>query len=195
MVRRYLAQAVSPDTLDRILDMGRRAPSAGFTQGVELVVVTTDDGRAALAAAAGEASYVEKGIEPWLSTAPVHVVIAVEPDAYRRRYSEVDKGGGESVDVWPVPYWWIDAGAALMLLLLGATNEGLAAGFLGAHAFDGLEALVGLPAGYRAAGVVTIGWAADSAPVGSALRPRRPRSETEHAERWKAPPRRPGLNE
>jgi hypothetical protein len=29
---------------------------------------------------------------------------------------------------WPVPYWHLDAGAALMLILLAAIDEGLAAG-------------------------------------------------------------------
>ena len=32
---------------------------------------------------------------------------------------------GEEID-WPVPYWFVDAGAALMLVLLAAIDEGLA---------------------------------------------------------------------
>ena len=188
MVRSYLDEPVDSAALDRILDAARRVPSAGFSQGVELIVVTGAAARARLAAAAGEMAHLERGRQPWLSAAPVHVVIAVEPDAYRRRYREADKTGSE-VDDWPAPYWWVDSGAALMMLLLAAANEGLGAGFLGIHAFDGLEAAVALPRGYEAIGLVTIGKAADTTPVGSARRARRPRHETEHAGEWGVPRR------
>ena len=38
-----------------------------------------------------------------------------------------------------MPYWWVDAGASMMLLLLAAVDEGLAAGFLGSHRMSGFE--------------------------------------------------------
>jgi nitroreductase len=188
MVRSYLPEPVDPESLDRILDAARRAPSAGFSQGVELIVVTAAADRARLATAAGEDDHVARGRRPWLSVAPVHVIVAVEPGAYRRRYRESDKAATH-VDDWPAPYWWIDSGAVLMLLLLAATAEGLAAGFLGIHAFEGLEEIVALPPTHRAIGLVTIGRAADDSPVGSARRPRRPRHETEHFGTWGAAPR------
>lgn len=188
MVRSYVDEPVDPAALDRILEAARRVPSAGFSQGVELIVVTEAAARARLAAAAGETAHLEKGRQPWLSAAPVHIVIAVEPNAYRRRYSEADKAGSE-VDDWPAPYWWVDSGAALMMLLLAASNEGLGAGFLGIHAFEGLETAIGLPPGYEAIGLVTIGMAADTTPVGSARRTRRPIHETEHAGEWGVPRR------
>ena len=37
---------------------------------------------------------------------------------------------GEEIE-WPVPYWFVDAGAALMMLLLASLDEGLAAGVSG----------------------------------------------------------------
>ncbi len=188
MVRSYLPDPVDPAALDRILEAARRVPSAGFSQGVELVVVTDKAARARLAAAAGEDAAVARGLQPWLSIAPVHVVIVVEPDAYRRRYAEADKAGS-AVERWPAPYWWVDSGAALMMLLLAAANEGLGAGFLGVHAFDGLEAVIDLPDGYEAVGLVTIGKPAETAAVGSARRSRRPLHETEHSERWGVPRR------
>ena len=40
---------------------------------------------------------------------------------------------GQEID-WPVPYWFVDAGAALMLLLLAAIDEGLGAGRVGRSA-------------------------------------------------------------
>ncbi|NND03803.1 MAG: nitroreductase [Acidimicrobiia bacterium] len=181
MVRRYVDSPVEREAVDRILDAARRGPSAGFAQGVEFVAVTEADRRMAIAEAAGEPDYVAKGFTPWLSTAPVHVVVAVNVDRYLDRYGEDDKSG---IEEWTAPYWWVDAGAALMVLLLAATEEGLAAGFLGGHSAPGLEQAVGLPDRYRALGVVTIGHPDRAPVVGSATRARRPRSDVVHLEQW-----------
>ena len=43
MVRRFDQRPVPADVMDRILDAGRRAPSAGFSQGLELLVLDTPD--------------------------------------------------------------------------------------------------------------------------------------------------------
>jgi len=188
MVRRYRDRPVAAGSLDRILAAARRAPSAGFSQGVEIVVVTSLEGRQRLADRAAEAAFVAAGQRPWLSRAPVHIVLAVDPARYAARYREEDKAASVPVAEWPVPYWWVDAGAALMLMLLATADEGLAAGFLGAHAFDDLAEAVDLPDHFEAVGVVTVGHAADPSAVGSALRPRRQRKETEHHERWQGPP-------
>lgn len=184
MVRRYTSEPIDQAALDRILDAGLRAPSAGFAQGVELVVVTSDESRQSLAAAADEPRFIERGFEPWLSAAPVHIVIAVDPDAYHERYAEPDKMSSQPPDEWSTPYWSVDAGAALMLLLMATTNEGLAAGFLGSHAFQDLCGVVGFPARFQPIGLVTVGHEAAAPSVGSARRARRPRSETVHPDRW-----------
>lgn len=188
MVRSYRPAPVDPAVVDRILDAARRAPSAGFSQGIELVVITSEEGRRRLAAEAHEADYTAKGFEPWLSAAPVHVVIACQPSAYRGRYGEPDKTRSTPPDEWPAPYWWVDAGAVLMLLLLAAEDQGLAAGFLGSHAFDDLATAAGFPAGYEMVGLVTIGHEGDT---GRRLRrrSRRPIAEVEHGEIWGTPRR------
>ena len=183
MVRSYLPDGVSDDALARILDAARRAPSAGFAQGVELVVVRSGERRAAIAAAGGEDSYTARGFAPWLSVAPLHIVLAVDPSAYVERYASPDKIASDLAS-WPVPYWWVDAGATLQTILLAVASEGLDAGFLGAHAFDGLADVVNCPDGYEIVGVITVGHAADRRPVGSALRPRRPHGATRHWEQW-----------
>lgn len=172
MVRHYEDRPVPTEALERILDAGTRAPSAGNTQGVTLVVVTDADRRATIAGLAGETDFVARGFDPWLSPAPVHVVVCTSEWAYRERYAEEDKPSGE-VDQWSVPYWWVDAGAALQNLLLAAVDEGLAAGFLGAHAIPGLGDAVGLPDDVTPLGVVTIGHPAPDRRSGSLDRGRR----------------------
>lgn len=52
-------------------------------------------------------------------------------DDYHDRYQEDDKLQDGNEIEWPVPFWHVDAGAALMLVLLAAIDEGLAGGVYG----------------------------------------------------------------
>lgn len=182
MVRSYLPDPVDRAVLERIVDAGVRAPSAGFAQGQSFVVVTDPATRAAIAELADEHRYVAAGFEPWISRAPAHIVVCVSVEAYRRRYREPDKG--VDVDDWPVPYWWVDAGASLEALLLAAVDEGLGAGFLGVHRLGGLQRLLGLPDDVTPIGVVTVGRPAPDRRSGSARRGRLPRWRVVHWQRW-----------
>ncbi|NNE73231.1 MAG: nitroreductase family protein, partial [Acidimicrobiales bacterium] len=42
MVRNYTADPIDPDVLDRVVAAGLRGPSAGNTQGADLLVLTGD---------------------------------------------------------------------------------------------------------------------------------------------------------
>ncbi len=186
MVRNYTDDPVDGDVLDRVLDRAQRAPSAGFSQGVSFVVVTDQDRRREIARLANEDEYVTDGFDPWISRAPVHVVVCVSKDAYLERYREPDKGGPDaatgSEEGWPVPYWWVDAGASMMLLLLAAVDEGLAAGFLGSHNLADLSKLLDIPDDVAPIGIVTIGHPAPDRRSGSLARGRR--SDAIHREYW-----------
>ncbi|MDQ3781953.1 MAG: nitroreductase family protein [Actinomycetota bacterium] len=184
MVRNYTDDPVDPEAVERIVAAALRAPSAGYSQGQSLVVVTDPTRRRRIAELAGEPEYVAAGFDPWISRAPVHVVVAVSEEVYRRRYDEPDKNPDGTEQDWPVPYWWVDAGASLMLVLLAAVNEGLAAGFLGSHAMAALEAELGFPPDVRAIGVVTIGHPSPDRRSESLARGPRPRGETVHRDRW-----------
>jgi len=185
MVRNYTDDPVDQATIDRIVAYGSKAPSAGFTQGQSFVVVTDAATRGAIAELAGESHYVAQGFDPWISRAPVHVVVCVSEDAYHRRYQESDKTDANGQEIaWPVPYWWVDAGASMMMLLLGAVDEGLAAGFLGVHSIPGLRALLSIPGSVAPIGVVTIGHPAPDRRSGSLRRGHRPLADVIHRERW-----------
>lgn len=185
MVRNYAAHPVPPETLDRIVDAGLRAPSAGNSQGFGFIVVTEPEIRSAIADLAGEEEYVSRGFDPWISRAPAHIVITVSEQLYRDRYREPDKLGpdGEEIE-WPIPYWWVDAGAAMMSILLAAVNEGLAAGFLGVHSVPDLGELLLIPERYTPIGVVTVGYPLEDRRSTSLDRGRRPRDSVVHRERW-----------
>jgi len=181
MVRRYRTDPVPRAVVERILDAARRAPSAGFAQGQRFIVVTEPERRSAIGELADESLYRARGFEPWLSDAPVHVVLCVSTSDYEQRYAEADKAGRER---WTVPYEFVDAGAALMAILLTAVNEGVAAGFLGAHRLPGIRDLLGIPDEVTPVGLVTIGRPAPDRGSRSLARGRKPPEEVIRWESW-----------
>ena len=185
MVRNYTEDPVDRAALERIAAAALRAPSAGNSQAIGVVVVTDEPTRNAIAAIADEPAYVEAGFDPWISRAPGHIVIAVSEKVYRDRYSEPDKLGpdGREID-WPVPYWWVDAGAAMMAVLLAAVDEGLAAGFLGVHSVPDLSALLGIPDHFHPIGIVTVGHPAPDRPSGSLDRAKKTPADVVFSDRW-----------
>lgn len=185
MVRNYTDQPVDPGALDRIAASALRAPSAGNSQAIGVVVVTDPAIRRQVAEIADEASYVAAGFDPWISKAPAQVVISVSEKVYRDRYSEPDKLGPDGQPIeWPVPYWWVDAGASMMAVLLATVDEGLAAGFLGVHSVPDLADLLAIPDHFHPIGVVTIGHAAVDRRSGSLDRPKKTADDVIFRDRW-----------
>jgi nitroreductase len=185
MTRNYSAEPVPAEVLERMLDLARRGPSAGYTQGLNFVVVTRPELRQAIAKVSGEEGYVAGGFDPFISWAPVLVVACTSEAAYHRRYQEPDKIAEDGTEIeWTVPYWYMDIGCAVMILLLAAVDEGLAAGFVGVTNMQGLRELLGIPEEVIPVGVVTIGYPAADVPSPSLKRGRKPIEEFAHRETW-----------
>lgn len=185
IVRNFRPDPVPPETLERMAALAMHAPSAGFSQGQAFVIVTEPERRAALAEACGEAGYVRGGFHPFLSAAPALIVACTSEEAYHRRYRAPDKLRPDGTEIeWPVPYWHMDIGCAVMILLLAVVDEGLAAGFVGVTDPDRVRALLGIPAEYQPVGVIPIGYAAPDIPSPSLKRGRAPRERVIHHERW-----------
>lgn len=191
MVRHYAPEPVPREVVERIVSTVRRAPSAGYSQGQRLLVVTEERGRAEIARLFGATGWTaDDDREPWLESAPVHVLVFTREDDYHERYRSPDKlVEGKEID-WPVPYWFVDAGAALMLLLLAAIDEGLAAGVSGVPREVGeqLREAFGIADDVTVVALVTMGVAAPD-PGWSALtsrrtQPRRAPTEVVRWERW-----------
>ncbi len=186
MVRSFSDEPVAPEALERVLDVARRGPSAGYSQGVEFVVVAEAERRSALARALG----VPEALARTLERVPVHVLICSSPEIYRSRYREPDKlrvrKDLSDDELWQVPFWHVDAGCAMMLLLLAAVNEGLDAGFIGVWRQDQAKAYLGIPAAYSITGLAMLGHRAPGErPQGSVTsRRRRPAGQVLHHERW-----------
>lgn len=185
MVRHFSDEPVAPEAVDRILDLARHAPSAGFTQGQSFVVVTDPELRRKIAALCGEDEYVASGFHPFVSGAPVLLIPCTSEAAYHRRYQEPDKIQDDGTEiVWPVPYWHMDIGCTVMLALLAVVDEGLAAGFAGAHDLAALRVLLGMPDEVTPVGVIPIGYPAPDKPSPSLKRGRKAEAEYVHRERW-----------
>jgi nitroreductase len=187
MVRAYEPTPIRRETLERIVGTVRRAPSAGFSQGQRLVVVTDSGRRRALADAVAEQEYVDLGFAPWISGAQALVVVCTREEDYHERYRQPDKlDEGEEIE-WPVPYWHADAGAAGMLILLAAIDEGLAAGVFGipADRMQRVRELLGLPDDVAIVEVITLGVGAeDNASDTLSSRGTRRRRPLEELVRW-----------
>lgn len=188
MVRRFDRRPVPRATIDRIIDTGRRAPSAGFSQGLELLVLDTRESVAEFWEITRDP---DDGWDPQDVAAGPTVLVLPLPDAsaYTRRYSEPDKAGfgmGDETN-WPVKFWDIDAAMASMLMLLAAVDEGLGGWFFGIT--SGERALLqrfGAPDRLRPIGILGFGYRAeDERPTGSwTSRPRRPLAEQIHRNGW-----------
>lgn len=203
--QRRMVRAFDPDrpvsraVVDRVLRHAVRAPSAGFSQGWDFVVLSRESDRARF-----WASTTDPDAEPdrWLrgvSSAPVLVLCCSDPQAYLSRYAEPDKGWADrDVARWPVPYWDVDNGMAAMLMLLTAVDECLGALYFGVppQRQDEVKDGFGIPPDRRIVGVVALGHPAqDQGARGSArTRPRRPLTEVAHDGRfgraWEEPDQR-----
>lgn len=188
MTRAFTSAPVAAPVVDELLDLARRGPAAGNTAGIEwLVLDRPEDVRAywdTTLPADRRAAF------PWprLLDAPVLVIPWVEAGAYVARYAEEDKvatGLGRGEEAWPVPYWFVDGGAAVMTLLLGAEDRGLGALLFGLFEHeDAVRARFGVPEAWRAVGTVAIGHPARERRSSSAGRGRPALDEVVHRGSW-----------
>jgi nitroreductase len=192
MVRRYAADPVDPDVVDRMLAHARHAPSAGFSQGWAFLVLDTPDDVARFWEATSPVEAARAGSRPnrWLDgmrTAPVVIVPLAHKDAYLDRYAEPDKGWTDRDEArWPVPYWYVDTGMAALLVLQTAVDEGLGACFFGipAERTAAFREAFGVPADHQPIGAITVGHRTDdTGAAGSAARRER-REDVVHRGRW-----------
>ncbi|MBM3684583.1 MAG: nitroreductase family protein [Actinobacteria bacterium] len=194
MTRDFLADPLEPALVDELIDLARRAPSAGNAQGWDFVVLEGPDQTARYWAA----SLPDPTGFPWpgLLRAPVLVVPCADPDAYVRRYAEDDKRArraapederrslGDEASAWPVPYWLLDTAMATENLLLAATDAGLGACYFGIFGKESaVRDALGIPEGHQPIGTVALGRRDPDAGANaraSARRPRRPLADVVH---------------
>jgi nitroreductase len=188
MVRRYRPDPVDPAVLDRMLANAVRAPSAGFSQGWEFLVLDTPADVHRFWTATTPAPEEPDDWLDGMRSAPALIVPMSDKDAYLDRYAERDKGWTDRDESrWPVPFWHMDTAMAALLVLLTAVDEGLGACFFGIppESLAGFRAEFGVPEEVMPVGALTIGHPAPGGVPGSpARRPRRSMAEVVHRGQW-----------
>jgi nitroreductase len=159
-VRDFDARPLSREHLERILEAGRRAPSARNWQPWDFVVVT-DPGQL------GELANVAPGARHVAGSAAAVVLILPDTD---------DQGTRDRAQY--------DLGQATMAMLIAAADLGIGSGHAGVGDQDLARRLLGLPEDRYAPRLIDLGYPADR-PLKPIRNPdRRPFDEVVHWGRW-----------
>lgn len=187
MTRRFDPAPLPAELVDELLELARRAPSAGFSQGAHFLTLEGESLRLFWELTGAGEWFSSR--QPGVLAAPLIVLPLADPSAYTARFTERDKAGHglEVAANWEVPFWLTDTAMAVQNLLLLADERGLGALYFGIfrNARQLLDTL-GVPAHVLQVGAVAMGHrAADDGPSGSPVtRRRRPPSDVIHHHHW-----------
>ena len=188
MVRGYDSDRPVPaEVINTALGNAIRAPSAGFSQGWDFVVLTKQEERQAYWAATTDPDDEPDAWLVGIKSAPALILCLSDEGAYLRRYAEPDKGWSDMDQArWPVPYWDVDTGMAALLILLTAVDEGLGSCFFGTppEAHEDVFEAFGIPRERHLVGVVSLGYPMTHAKSQSLKRGRRGLDQVAHYGRF-----------
>lgn len=159
-VRSFTDRAIADDDLDRILEAGRRAPSASNTQPWDFVVVTARGELEELALVWRGAGHIARSAATIVIVAP----IADEP----RRAGLIE----------------YDLGQATLQMAVTAADLGIGSGHAAIEDQDRLRRLLGVPDDRRGAYLLALGYPADRPLAPLTKINRRPFEEVVHRGRW-----------
>ena len=146
-VRNYADTPVLDESLTKVLEAARLAPSSSNKQNWRFVVVRDPESRCALAAAAGN--------QMWISSAPVIIApVATEP------ISLMTSG---------VPRYAVDLAIAIDHMTLAAVAEGLGTCWIGRFSQEKARAILGVSDECMVVTIMPLGYPAPVAP-GAKLR-------------------------
>jgi nitroreductase len=160
-VRQYTDQPIARDDLGRILEAGRRAPSASNWQPWDFVVVTDREQLVELA------KVWERGGRHIAQSAATIAMVARQPEDARQR-----------------DLLMYDLGQATAQMMLAAADLGIGSGHSAVLDQERAQRVLGFPDGYFAVYLIGLGYPADR-PLRPLGRPdRRPFDEVVHWDRW-----------
>ncbi|HEX9363136.1 MAG TPA: nitroreductase family protein [Candidatus Dormibacteraeota bacterium] len=190
MVRKFEQKPIPDEVLTRVLEVARHAPSGGFSQGFDFIVLAKPEELEWFYRTTDDPTDPEPfpGREPDLAPACLVLPFA-NKRLYLDRYAQADKiqFGMDKEENWPVPFWTVDTAMAIMLILLAAVNEGLGAWYFGITRGEAdVVRELGVPPSCTMLGVIALGYpSSEDKPRGSVFtRRRRPFEEMFHIGRW-----------
>jgi nitroreductase len=159
-VRSFSDEPLTEAELDRILEAGRRAPSAGNSQPWDLVLVTDPAQLEELATVWQGARHVAG------SAATIAIVAPIVEDERQATFIEYDLG------------------QLTVQMAIAAADMGIGSGHSAVRDQDLFRRLLGVPDGYRGAALLALGHPADR-PLAPIEHPkRRPFDDIVHRGRW-----------
>ena len=163
MIRTFESRPVPDPLLQELLRVAQRAPSAGHTQPLQVVVVRDAEARKDLA----QASW-SRGARPDAGDATV--VFCGELIREAERYGA--RGAHK--------YLYIDVAYSALLFMLAATDHRLATAFIGDFHEEHVQAVLGLPPSVVPVGMVIVGYGSEP----SRTRSWRPLRDVVHYDRY-----------
>jgi nitroreductase len=159
-VRAYSDRPLDPADIDRILEAGRRAPSASNRQKWDFVLVTDRHQLAELGTVWQGARHIP-GSQA--------TIVLVVPDPEAERYLAIDR---------------FDLGQATMVMMIAAADLGIGSGHASVGDQDAVRRILGVPEGHTCVAMIGLGYPADR-PLTPLRNPdRRPFDSVVHHGRW-----------
>ncbi len=168
-IRKYKADPVDDDTLNKVLEAARQAPSWANSQCCRLVVVKDSAIKDKLAGTVfsfpGRPNMTAEAIR----TAPIAIAVCAEKGKSGYSYGEAGKPATDKGEYW----YMYDVALAMENLALSAVSFGLGTVIMGAFDPQAAAEVLKVPAGYAVVTLTPLGYP-DEAP---AARPRKAMNE------------------
>ena len=161
-IRKYSADPVEEETIKKVLEDARLAPSWKNLQCWKFILVKDEEKRQKLAQALPSPNPAQKGI----TQAPFTVVLCADPQA------SGDHEGKE--------YYLVDAGIVMQQLVLAATAYGLGTCWVALFEEEAIKETLNVPPDYRVVALTPLGHPAES----KKPRPRKELPEIVYLNSW-----------
>ncbi len=168
-VRKYQADDIPADTITRLLNAARVAPSWSNLQCWKFIVVRDPETRSRLAESLPDKNPAKRAMK---EQAPVTVVLCADPKESGAQYSENF-----------LNYYMLDAGLAMQQFMLAAHAEGLGTCWVGWFDEAKVRETCRIPADQRVVALTPLGVPA----VQPSPRPRKELGEIAYADAWGKP--------
>ena len=159
VVRNYKKTSLEDTNLKNISKFSIKIPTAGFSRGIEILNTFDVKKIKNVSRIFNEDNFIKDGKSPWISNSLALFFILLNEEAYHHRYSKNDKTNAVNSKDWDVPYWYVDAGAAMMNCILLIEEKELSSGFMGLHNIDRkkIHEEFKIPDTYQIIGMITAG--------------------------------------